>query len=109
MVTMNDLIKDAQLLASLANAISKAIHSGIFGAWDVVTALLAMKNVDLTAFKSEVAGLVDPAERAQVEAAFVGTLALQDATVQAKVVSSVNVLESGVQLVSEGLALYNHV
>src|SRR5271163_2737959 len=105
---MTDLENDAVLLAKLANAISAAVTGGLLGAWDVISALLAMKNIDPSLFKSEIAGLENDTERQAVEQAFMGTLSLP-AALQAKISSSVNVLESGVEYVEQGLALYNRV
>lgn len=101
---------DAVLVAHMANAISKALHSGgIAGAWEGLQALLAFKDIDFVALKASLSDLTIDEDRQAIEKSFSDALSLQNAAVQAKILQSVNVLESGVSYVEQGIALYKEV
>lgn len=104
MFGVENLKKLVVSVAEALNIVVKVLKGNFLALFGLAQVLLSLKAVDFAAVLKEL-GDLQPAERADVEAAFTGALDLGNPDLQAKVVAGVGYLEEAVGVVGEAVNL----
>ena len=101
----SELDKLAKVAADVFNEVSKVIHgAGVFTLFSLTPDFTMVGGEDWNKVKSQISSLGDE-ERKAVEGVFASNLNLVNKDVQAKILSSENLLEKAVELAEKQIAL----